>query len=814
MDSGDVDKIGSIDKAAKRKLSHFSKDNPKGDEFDPAFKEQIDSRASHIRDELRQADHDSDKDPMNKPFTKTEMAAALKRLKKKLWKSCGNDGIHNWMVYLAGSKFHDALLLLYNKCWAEGHYPDKWFETLISYIYKGKGPIHELTSYRPIALTSTLVNLLKSMMLARIAPVIIKQIHESQGGFRSGSGSKEQLWALVEFLEDCTTSETPALFCTTDVHKAFDQVYRNGTIYMLYCHGIRGRMLHMIDLWITNNIATQLWRGHLAPTVHLDANGLRQGCVLSPILYLLIINALVADAPNNYMPDWDVGFMKTAFSHGVQPLRSRTDLGDWLVYLFVDDTAFVSTCTHTNNEMLARYHNFTVKWRIRVNPDKCKLLKNRFCTDNTLGVIGSQTIQSVEFLKYLGYWLGLKGRSKNDDHIKAQATQLRFKIRALRPVIGEYLSKVYFESYSTPSILHGSELGLISSTELDNYQLWGLSEVLGIGRGGKAEGLMEGDVRKLCVYADYSGPTWSQIRARNAMVTYRSILRMGDHTLPKEALNKRLDKNILVGHFTRRMGEGNVTARDREKRLQFCKALNTDNLYVRHRWKAKLKEQQKTEYNNWIGALQIELRTDVANRANLNLARHVAGFGLGTAYLLSIKPGSVTQKSLTHMDSKLPAHLKRPIRRLKAGLLAHTSVMANMHSRGWHSKTFDQKLDEVLCECGQDVQDAQHTMFGCDRTNHLLVDCMARVDTGLKSMVRNKALGAARYTHLTSKSTRERMCDILHAPYSDSSSALDLRIMSQYGLAAANYLDQLDALHKRDSMQRSPSLAMNTRKGK
>jgi hypothetical protein len=121
------------------------------------------------------------------------------------------------MLYMAGDKFLDSLLSLYNRCWEQGEYPESWFETLISYIYKGKGPLHEFTSYRPIALTSSLVNLLKSMMLARIAPIIMTQLHENQGVFRSGSGSKEQLWALVEFLETGLESETPTLFCTTDV---------------------------------------------------------------------------------------------------------------------------------------------------------------------------------------------------------------------------------------------------------------------------------------------------------------------------------------------------------------------------------------------------------------------------------------------------------------------------------------------------------------------------------------------------------------------------------------------------------------------
>ena len=33
---------------------------------------------------------------------------------------------------------------------------------------------------------------------------------------------KEQLWALLEFMEEGDTDETEMIFCTTDVHKSFD----------------------------------------------------------------------------------------------------------------------------------------------------------------------------------------------------------------------------------------------------------------------------------------------------------------------------------------------------------------------------------------------------------------------------------------------------------------------------------------------------------------------------------------------------------------------------------------------------------------
>ena len=93
-----------------------------------------------------------------------------------------------------------------------------------------------------------------------------------------------------------------------DTHNAFDQVFREGITYLLYGHGVRGEMLKMLTRWINTNITTHLWRGHIGDEVKLDDNGIRQGCNLSPILYLIVINTLVSEEPSCEIPEWDKKF--------------------------------------------------------------------------------------------------------------------------------------------------------------------------------------------------------------------------------------------------------------------------------------------------------------------------------------------------------------------------------------------------------------------------------------------------------------------------------------------------------------------------
>ena len=87
-------------------------------------------------------------------------------------------------------------------------------------------------------------------------------------------------------------------------------------------------------------------------------------------------------------------------------------------------------------------------------------------------MVGGTVIAEVQSLKYLGYWIGRAGRAENDKHIIAQATQLRFKIRSVLPILGEMLTLVLLESHmhETPRVLFGAELGQLTIATLNQIK--------------------------------------------------------------------------------------------------------------------------------------------------------------------------------------------------------------------------------------------------------------------------------------------------------------------------------------------------------
>ena len=186
--------------------------------------------------------------------------------------------------------------------------------------------------------------------------------------------------------------------------------------------------------------------------------GLRQECTLGLLLYLVVINVPVSEEPDVSMPAWDGGYREYAYSSGVHNLEG-VDLGEWMVYLFCVDTAFVAEDPNMMDVLLNCYKRFNVRWKIRVIPGKCKVMYSESAAASKAHSFGHSLIAEVTTLKYLGYWIGKIDRHANDKHLIAQATQLRFKIRAVLPVLGEMLKLVYLESHETPRVPFGQPHG-------------------------------------------------------------------------------------------------------------------------------------------------------------------------------------------------------------------------------------------------------------------------------------------------------------------------------------------------------------------
>ena len=99
-------------------------------------------------------------------FSQSELKKAMKKLKSR--ESPGPDSIHNEMLTHLGNEGRKIILGLINLTWTKGELPRMWKIATIKPLLKKGKPAEEISSYRPISLTSCLGKLAERMINARL----------------------------------------------------------------------------------------------------------------------------------------------------------------------------------------------------------------------------------------------------------------------------------------------------------------------------------------------------------------------------------------------------------------------------------------------------------------------------------------------------------------------------------------------------------------------------------------------------------------------------------------------------------------------
>ena len=231
-------------------------------------------------------------DPLfDDPFTDQELKAALSKLKKK--KSPGPDKVHNEMLTHLGTLGRKALLRLVNLTWEKGKIPKPWRNAHIIPILKnGKDPKIP-KSYRPISLTSCIGKVAERMVNRRLYWWLESSnlLTDIQAGYRAANRTEDQLFRLVQSIQDGFQEghSTTAVF--VDFQQAYDRVWRKGLLLKMQRLGIKGKMYSWIkDFLQERTIQTRV--DNNISEKRVQEEGLPQGSALSCTLFLIFLNDL------------------------------------------------------------------------------------------------------------------------------------------------------------------------------------------------------------------------------------------------------------------------------------------------------------------------------------------------------------------------------------------------------------------------------------------------------------------------------------------------------------------------------------------
>lgn len=247
----------------------------------------------------------------NEPFCLPELQASLSCCNKS---APGSDRVVYEMLKNLPLETQNSLLSLYNAVWFSGEIPSAWKEAIIIPILKqGKDP-SSVSSYRPIALTSCICKVFEKMINRRLLHFLETNhlLDPYQCGFREGRSTTDHLLRIEAQIRDAFVHNQFFLSVFLDMEKAYDTTWRFGILRDLSDLGVRGRMLDVIESYLSDR-KFRVRVGNALSQTFLQETGVPQGGVLSCTLFIIKINSLRLCIPRNmfyctYVDDVQVGF--------------------------------------------------------------------------------------------------------------------------------------------------------------------------------------------------------------------------------------------------------------------------------------------------------------------------------------------------------------------------------------------------------------------------------------------------------------------------------------------------------------------------
>ena len=357
--------------------------------------------------------------PLDHDITIEELIAASKILKNG--KASGVDMISYEMLKCM-IEFNPLIILkVFNV--ALQHNPNilDWFISIISPIHK-KGPKMDPSNYRGISLLSCIYKLFTAIINNRLKFFCKENgiLPEHQLGFISGNRTSDAHLILHNLIrEQCHKKGKNLYSCFVDFSKAFDSIPRDILFQKLLSKGIKGKVFNLLKKIYVNDKSKIKIGKHLSETIRVN-QGVRQGCILSPLLFNIFISDLptLLDNPAYHVPE----------------ITEKKPLS---CILWADDLVLLSKEENGLRKMITSLVLYSKDNGLQINVDKTKaiifnktgkLLRRNFLCNEI-------TINTVREYKYLGFLITPSGEITSG--LKDLKSRAAYALLNLRRKLGD-----------------------------------------------------------------------------------------------------------------------------------------------------------------------------------------------------------------------------------------------------------------------------------------------------------------------------------------------------------------------------------------
>ena len=344
---------------------------------------------------------------LEKDLTLEELKDALNSFADN--KSPGEDGFTKEFYQAFFDFLWKDLLNSYNAAFDKGSLSISQKRGTITLIPKGDENLSDLKNWRPISLLNIDYKILSKVLAGRLEQYLPKLIHSDQTGFVNGRYIGQNIRLLSDIMEFSDSKRFQGIFLFVDFEKAFDTLEWNFISKTLEVFNFGSNF----KKWFTvlyNGVQSSVLNGGFMTNYFEITRGVRQGCPLSPSLFILAVELLALKIRQN--PNCE----------GIY-LQNKQEVK---ISQFADDTTIITNSTDSLKSHLQTIERFGTASGLKLNKKKTKAM--------WLGTMKHSTSNILEFkstknpIKVLGAFLSYNQNKNIENNFLSRIRKMKTKL--------------------------------------------------------------------------------------------------------------------------------------------------------------------------------------------------------------------------------------------------------------------------------------------------------------------------------------------------------------------------------------------------
>ncbi len=382
----------------------------------------------------------------------------------KLGKSDGEEGLNSDHIINGPKILHVLLCLIFNSMLVHGASPDSMLVGTMVPIPKSKKQlVCTSDNFRAITLSSIVSKLFDAIILIKEQDALVTS--DLQFGFKQKMSTTHCTYVMLETINHYNANGSNVYALMLDASKAFDRVNYCKLFRVLLERQMSPLVLRLLLYMYTRQKLQVKWNSCISPQFGA-CNGVKQGAILSPILFSVYMDGLFKRLENS-----GVGcHMGNHYTGG---------LG------YADDLSLLTPSLSALRVLVKICEKYADEYDVKFNGAKSQYLvfKGRKCTpDNRTIVVGGVELKSVQSAMHLGHHIS---NNDKDSLVRDAIAKFWRSFNMFMADFGQIHSFVkckLFKQYCCT--YYGSPLWLFSSKKVDSIciawrkalrKIWGLS---------------------------------------------------------------------------------------------------------------------------------------------------------------------------------------------------------------------------------------------------------------------------------------------------------------------------------------------------